>query len=413
MISDDLDELLGDAPNGGRPEHHPDDDDDDDGHGHGHGDDGHSDDGGPSNGGRRSRRNQAGQRRPAAVPKLVAILVVVAGLLAGGIYGAGKVIGRIAKGESAADFAGPGDGSVIIQIQAGSTARDIARVLASADVVRTPAAFVNAAAADERSRSIQPGFYKVKQRVRAVDALAALLDARSHALFRLTIAEGMTTRQVLTALADRTGQPLAALEALVKNPGELQLPSYASGVEGYLYPFTYDLQPGASLTATVKMFVDRFRTETASLDIEAGAAALGRTPQDVITVASIIEREVKNPEEGPKVARVIYNRLADTSGAFRRLDLDSTTRYALNEYEGPLTQNQLNANNPYNTRKVSGLPPGAISNPGRWALESALHPAAGPWMYFVSLPKSNVTIFATTDKEWQEALARYRSEGGS
>ncbi len=413
MIGDDLDELLGDTPNGGRPEDHTDDDYTDDDYT----DDGTSNRGtsnsGTSNSGRRSRRNQAGQRRPAAVPKLVAILVIVAALLGGGIYGAGKVIGRIAKGESAADFAGPGDGSVIIQIQAGSTARDIARVLASAEVVRTPAAFVNAAAADERSRSIQPGFYKVKQRVRAVDALAALLDARSHALFRLTIAEGMTTRQVLTALADRTGQPLSALEAIAKNPGEIQLPSYASGVEGYLYPFTYDLQPGASLSATVKMFVDRFKAETASLGIEAGAAALGRTPQDIITVASIIEREVKNPEEGPKVARVIYNRLADTSGGFRRLDLDSTTRYALNEYEGPLTENQLNTNNPYNTRKVSGLPPGAISNPGRWALESALHPAAGRWMYFVSLPKSNVTIFATTDKEWQEALARYRSEGGS
>ncbi|WP_239377126.1 endolytic transglycosylase MltG [Frankia sp. Cj5] len=389
MISDDLDELLGDAPSGGAPS------------------------GVGSNNRHRGRRNRAGRRRPAAVPKLIAILVVVAGMLGGGIYGAGKVIGRIAKGESAADYAGPGDGSVIIQIQAGSTARDIARVLASADVVRTPAAFVNAAAADERSRSIQPGFYKVKQRLRAVDALTALLDARSHALFRLTIAEGMTTRQVLTALADRTGQPLSALEAVVKNPGELQLPPYASGVEGYLYPFTYDLQPGASLAVTVKMFVDRFKAETASLDIPAGAAALGRTPQDIITVASIIEREVKNPDEGPRVARVIYNRLADTSGAFRRLDLDSTTRYALDEYEGPLTQGQLNANNPYNTRKVAGLPPGAIANPGRWALESALHPAAGPWMYFVSLPKSNVTIFATTDKEWQEALARYRSEGGS
>ncbi|WP_131768050.1 endolytic transglycosylase MltG [Candidatus Protofrankia californiensis] len=358
-------------------------------------------------------RGSHSRRRHGAASKLIAILVIVAAILCGGIYGAGKVIGRISAGESAVDYAGPGDGSVIVQIQAGSTARDIARVLASAEVVRTPAAFVNAAAADERSRSIQPGFYKLKQHVRAVDALAALLDVKSHTLFRLTIAEGMTTRQVLTALADRTGQPLSAFEEIVKNPGELQLPSYAAGVEGYLYPSTYDLRPGASGTATIKSFVDKFKAETAGLGIETGAAALGRSPQDIVTVASIIEREVKNPDEGPKVARVIYNRLADTSGRFRRLDLDSTTRYALNEYEGPLTQSQLAANNPYNTRKVPGLPPGAISNPGKWALESALHPAAGPWMYFVSLPKSNVTIFATTDREWQDALARYRAEGGT
>ncbi len=381
MIDDDLDELLGEAP--------------------------------PDGAGRGRTGRRGGRRHRGTVPKLIVILVVVAGILGGGIYGAGKVIGRIAGGESAADYAGPGDGSVIIQIQAGSTARDIARVLASADVVRTPAAFVDAAASDERSRSIQPGFYKLRQRERAVDALATLLDARSHALFRLTISEGMTARQVFTTLADRTGQPMSAIEDVVKHPAPLQLPSYATGIEGYLFPFTYDLQPGASVATTMKMFVDRFRSETASLNIEAGSAALGRSPQDVVTIASIIEREVKNPDEGPKVARVIYNRLADTSGAFRRLDLDSTTRYALNEYEGPLTQSQLNANNPYNTRKVAGLPPGAISNPGRWALESALHPAAGSWMYFVSLPKSNVTIFATTEREWQDALARYKSEGGS
>ncbi|WP_250292101.1 endolytic transglycosylase MltG [Frankia sp. CiP1_Cm_nod1] len=394
MIGDDLDELLDDA-SGSRASYRS-----------------RPTGGGRGSHGSRGSRGRA-RRRGRTAHKLIAVLVVVAGVLCGGIYGAGKVIGRVTAGESAIDYSGPGDGSVIIQIQAGSTARDIARVLASAEVVRTPAAFVNAAAADERSRSIQPGFYRLRQHLRAADALATLLDVKSHTLFRLTITEGMTVKQVLTALAERTGQPLPALEEIVRRPGELQLPSYAASVEGYLYPFTYDLRPGASATATLKGFVDRFRTETAGLGIEAGAAALGRTPQDIVTIASIIEREVKNPDEGPKVARVIYNRLADTSGRFRRLDLDSTTRYALDEYEGPLTQSQLASNNPYNTRKVAGLPPGAISNPGKWALESALHPADGPWTYFVSLPKSNVTIFATTDREWQEALARYRSEGGS
>jgi len=92
--------------------------------------------------------------------------------------------------------------------------------------------------------------------------------------------------------------------------------------------------------------------------------------------------------------------------------MDSTTRYAENNYEGPLTQSQLTSNNPYNTRKIKGLPPGPIANPGELALRSALHPDQGPWNYFVSMPNGQ-TKFATTEQEFQQLLAEYHAAGGT
>lgn len=350
--------------------------------------------------------------RRRTVPKILALLVTVAVVLGGGIIVVGHFAGRLGGGGSSADYPGPGSGSTVVKIDNGATTTDIARALTASDVVASERAFIRAAAADPRGRSVQPGFYRLSRQMSAAGALAALLDTKDHALFRLTIAEGETSKQVFQALAAQTGLPVADFEKAARTPRALSLPSYASTIEGYLWPSTYDLTPGASATDTLKMFVDRFRRETASLDITGGAARLHQTPQNIVTIASIIEREVKRQDEGPKVARVIYNRLADTTGNFRRLDMDSTTRYALGGYEGPLSQSQLHVNSPYNTREVPGLPPGAISNPGLWALKSALNPAAGRWLYFVSLPKSNYSIFATTEAEWAAAQAKYQQEGG-
>jgi UPF0755 protein len=361
--------------------------------------------GGPGGGGRR--------RRGGVLPRLLLTLVVLAALLGAGIYGIGRVIGRVGGGESSADYVGSGTVPVVVRIPSGSTARDVGRILASAGVVQTPGAFVNAAAADDSATSLQPGYYQLKEHMASAVALKTLLDPTVQAQYKIVVVPGETVHAVIKALAAKTGLTVSALEAVAKQPAALGLPSYAKTVEGYFYPGTYDLTPTNSAGDLLKMFVDRFKTDTVALDLVGGAAKLNRTPQDIVTVASIIEREVANPDEAPKVSRVIYNRLADRSGKFPTLGMDSTTRYALDEYEGPLSSAQLAANNPYNTRKVRGLPPGAISNPGQAALEAALHPATGNWLWFVSLPKSNVTVFASTQAEWDADLARYHSEGGN
>lgn len=362
----------------------------------------------------RDHRGGPGGRRPRkrVLPKLIITLVVLIAVLGGGIYAFGRVVGKVGGTESTADFVGSGTMPVVVRIPDGSSARDIGRILANAGVVETPGAFVNAAAADDSATSLQPGYYRLKEHMSSVTALQTLLDPKVQAQYKIIVVPGETVHAVIDALAAKTGITVAAFEAVTKHPVGLGLPSYATTIEGYFYPGTYDLMPTTSPQAVLKMFVDRFTTETASLNIESGARALGRSPQDIVTVASIIEREVANPGEAPKVSRVIYNRLADKTGKFPTLGMDSTTRYGLDEYEGPLSNAQLTANNPYNTRKVRGLPPGAISNPGQAALEAALHPAAGGWLWFVSLPRSKVTVFASSQSEWDADLAKYHSEGG-
>ncbi|MCL9760268.1 endolytic transglycosylase MltG [Frankia sp. AiPa1] len=352
-------------------------------------------------------------RRGRALPKLVAVLVIVAALLGLGIVGVGKLVGHVSGGSSAADYAGSGNGIAVVQIPDGATASEIAKELHDADVTASSGAFVKAASANPKSLGIQPGTYRLRSRMSAQAALTALLDPASAAPFRFVIKEGMTVQEVLSGIHDRLGTPMDQLQAIVRNPAQLGVPSYAPTLEGYLFPSTYDLVPGQDPVALLKSFVTRYKTEAAALNLEQGAAARGETPGQIVTIASIIEKEVANSDEGPKVARVIYNRLADTSGGFRRLDMDSTTRYAQNEYTGPLSHEQLTSStSPYNTRAVPGLPPGAISNPGVWALRSALRPADGTWLYFVSMPQSKVTKFATTQAEWDALQAQYRAEGG-
>ncbi|MCK9903489.1 aminodeoxychorismate lyase [Parafrankia colletiae] len=380
----------------------------------GYGGGGYGDDGGAGRRGGRGHPEASGGRRPArALPKLIGVLVVVAALLGAGIFGIGKVIGRVG-GEPAADYSGIGEGIVVVQIPAGATSSDIGTALAKADVVASGRAFVNVATRDSRALSIQPGTYRLRSKMSAASALDALLDDASSALFRYTISPGDTVRRVLQALSARTGTPLAELEALVRDPSSLGLPDYAGGkLEGYLFPSTYDVAPDTDPVDVLKEAVARFSAYADEHDIAGRARALGREPGAIVIVASIIEKEVANESEGPKVARVIYNRLADDSGRFRRLDMDSTTRYAANEHEGPLTREQLDNDDPYNTRAVPGLPPGAIASPSPWALESALNPADGPWFYFVSMPQTRETVFAANQAEFDVAMAEYHRQGGS
>lgn len=354
-------------------------------------------------------------RRRGALPKLLVTLVILAALLGGGIYVLGGLIPHIGGGSTKVeDYPGTGSAASTVDVKVvdGDSLSQIADTLYRDGVTASRKAFLNAAGVDERAERIQPGTYRMNRRMSAASALAVLVDPTNDRL-RVTITEGETVQAVLKALSDRTGVPVATYEDIVRSPaGKLDLPSYAGGlVEGYLYPSTYDLDSGATPAQTLQMFVDKYKSAAGELGLESGAVRLGMTPGQIVIVASILEKEVKNPSEYPMAARVIYNRLADRKD-FPTLGMDSTTRYAEDNYEGPLTQSQLSSNNPYNTRKIAGLPPGPISNPGQLALTSALNPTAGTWNYFVSMPDGQ-TKFATTQQEFDQLLAEYRAAGGT
>jgi UPF0755 protein len=203
--------------------------------------------------------------------------------------------------------------------------------------------------------------------------------------------------------------PAEQLTASLARSTSLGLPGYAHGKpEGFLFPATYDFQPAVGADAIVSSSFARFDQAAAATDLEAAAAAMGRTPLEVMTVASIVQVEVA-PGDYAKAARVLYNRLA----AGMRLQLDSTVNYALGIRELHLSAAQLAVDSPYNTYRVTGLPPGPICSPGQAAIEAALAPAAGPWRYWVTTdPATQTTEFASTYQEFLALKKKFQSNGG-
>jgi UPF0755 protein len=155
-------------------------------------------------------------------------------------------------------------------------------------------------------------------------------------------------------------------------------------LEGFLFPATYDFLAGTTSTQLVQQQLEAFAENWSKVDLSY-ARKKNLTPYDVLIIASLVEKEALVPDERPKIARVIYNRLH----AGMNLGIDATTRYGLHvPGTKSLTQSQLASDNPYNTRNpnIVGLPPTPIANPGLASMQAAAHPAAGNWLYFVRKP---------------------------
>lgn len=330
-------------------------------------------------------------RRGRAVLVLL-VLAVVGAVLAGGGLLAARLIGRPAP-----DYRGPGAGRVVVQVHDGDTATDIGQALATKGVVASVAAFRKAAGADPRAAAIQPGYYVLHARMSARQALALLLDPASRLRTRVSVPEGLSLRTLLPTLADNTNVPLADLQAAAARPAELGLPDYARGqVEGFLFPTSYDVSPDSTAVQLLHQMTARFAATADELHLVAGAAKLGYTPLQVVTIASIIERESAAPQDAPRVAEVFYNRLR----AGLPLGSEFTVRYAGGDPASP-----------YNTYTHKGFPPGPYDSPGRNTLLAALHPAAGDALYFVTLPREG-TQFVRTEPEFAQLVTRCRVEGG-
>jgi len=341
------------------------------------------------------------RRRRRAGPLALVAVAVVLGLLA---VGAVTAVHRLSGSGSAPDFSGPGTGTVEVVVNAGDSATAIARSLATAGVVKSARAFVNAAGDDPRSRGIAPGTYKLRTRMAAADALGLILSPASR-VDVVTVPEGTRLADTLALIAKETRLNLPALTASAGRPGALGLPSYARGSstpEGFLFPAQYSVAPGADATTFLRSMVERYAQTAEGIRLVARARAVGRDPYDVVIIASIVQDEV-SPADYAKAARVIDNRLARGT----RLQLDSTVNYALGRKTATVTIADTQIDSPYNTYRHAGLPPTPINSPGAAALEAALNPAVGPWLYWVTTNlATGETKFATTYAEFQ----RYKAE---
>ena len=321
------------------------------------------------------------------------VLGVVLGLGAFGLL-------RVLSGP--ADFEANSQGApVLITIDSGDSLTTIGRKLNDAGVVASISAFVQASDANPQSRYITPGDYKLATHIPAATAVSLLLSGEARDEVKIVIPEGIRASEIYSIVAKTLDLDAGAVrEAFLK----VDLPPSANGrIEGYLFPATYGVKRSATAGDVAKMMVARFRQAASDLELERRARAEQLSVHDVMVIASLLEQE-SAPKDFSKVARVVLNRLAQGMP----LQLDSTVNYGLGVNELRLSQAQLNKDTAYNTYLHTGLPPTPIGNPGAAAIEAALSPARGPWLYFVATdPKRKVTEFATTYDEFLALKAKF------
>jgi UPF0755 protein len=340
------------------------------------------------------------RRWHAAVALTVALVLVV-----GAGVGAISMVGRTFAPTKPADYAGEGKGTVQVHVHPGDSTTAIAGALQAAGVVKSTKAFLNAAALDPRSSRIQPGLYQLRMHMSAESALTLLFDPSALVGGRVTVPEGATEAKTLAIIQKSTTFSSHDIQDALQDVSGLDLPSWAKGhVEGFLYPSTYDVDDRTTATGLLAMMVARFNEAAQRIDLEKRAKAAKLKPYEVVIIASLIQAEVKRPEDYPMVARVIRNRLARGM----KLQLDSTVNYALKTSKLRLSEAELAVDSPYNTYRVNGLPPGPINSPDDAALEAALSPADGPWLYFVTTdPTTGETEFTDSLDEFSRLKAKF------
>lgn len=223
----------------------------------------------------------------------------------------------------------------------------------------------------------------------------------------VTVIAGQSLREQLDGLSAATGIPVAEFETAAAGWRDLAVPEWAeNGLEGFLYPDSYEVREGQTATEILARAVSRFDAISGDLGFAQAAEGVGMTPYEALIVASLVEAEGRRPEDLPKIARVIHNRLA----AGMALQLDSSVAYAVGKPGGaPTSSDDRSTDSPYNTYRHKGLPPGPIGSPGRVALDAAVRPAAGDWVYFTTVNSdTGETEFSATAQEHQESVARWR-----
>ena len=319
----------------------------------------------------------------------IALLIVLTPLVGGGWY----VYRLYERHAHPADYAGPGIApAVTVQVKSGDNAFTLGPKLQTLGVVASARAFEDAAEASGNTTGLEVGFFKLKHHMQASLAWSALLNPKNRVQLTVLIPEGKRASQVVLILAKATSIPASQFQQVIDNPSQLGLPSYAKGkVEGYLFPATYTIQPNETPLQILQAMVQAYNNEAKHENLVAAAAALHLTPAQVITEASMAQAEGGSISDFPKIARVIINRLK----VGMHLQFDSTVLYGLGKYAVSATIAQTRTPGPYNTYLNAGLPPGPISNPGDAAIHAILHPATGPWLFFITRPGGKSEFSAT------------------
>ncbi len=296
----------------------------------------------------------------------------------------------------------PGD-EVEVTVDKGMSLAAIAKRLEEQGVVRSSKAFVAYAISKNAASKLRAGDFVIRQREKPEKVLEILVSGPMHPR-SVTIPEGYSVRRIADLMEKEGIDTKAVLDALTKNAAfakSLEIP--ADSLEGYLFPDTYYYTKGEGAKTLFTQMVRRF-FEIYDQRMQKRAADIGMTMHQVVTLASIVEKETGQAFERPMIAAVFHNRLKKKM----RLQSDPTVIYGLGEkFNGNLTKKDLQNTTAYNTYKIKGLPPGPIANPGAEALEAALWPADSKAIYFVAR-NDGTHFFSVRYRDHVNAVNRYQ-----
>lgn len=302
---------------------------------------------------------------------------------------------------------------VEVTVPRGANMAQVGKLLQEAGVVKDATTFRKVATGrPDDVKKIVYGRFLLRTEISSDAAMDMLLDPARQIRNLMRLAEGQRLTLQLESMAKDSNLSVEKFEEVLADPGQLGLPAWAKGrAEGFFFPDTYELGEEPTALSVMKMTVANFNKVAGELDFEnAAAASPAKDAYSALIVASILDREVFRDEDRPKVARVIYNRLAKK----QKLELDSTVAYANNLSNTIWTSNaNRSVDSPYNTyldKNAGKLPPGPISAPSRKALEAALAPADGPWLFFVPIDlETGETEFNETLDQHNASLAKLQA----
>ncbi|MDD5475687.1 MAG: endolytic transglycosylase MltG [Syntrophales bacterium] len=320
-----------------------------------------------------------------------AALVLLSALTAGGF------LYRYAQGPLNTEIQ-----SVIITIPRGAPFYNIAAMLEEEGLLRSKKAFYIVARLKGAHNTLKAGEYEIKGGESPSTVIERLRRGDVVVHF-ITVPEGFTIYQVAERLA---AHGLADAEVFLERVHDVSLLSSmgidAASAEGYLFPDTYALTRSKNEEAIIRFMVRSFR-EAVPADMADKAQLMGFTLKEILTLASIIEKESATEEEKPLISSVFHNRLKRGM----RLQSDPTVTYGLDEFEGRIRKRDLERYTPYNTYRIRGLPPGPICNPGLSSIKAALEPADVNYLYFVSR-NDGTHHFSSNLSDHNKAVIKYQ-----
>lgn len=298
--------------------------------------------------------------------------------------------------------AGAGDAAAVIVVAPGQGFSQVAAELEEKDIIASRWRFKLLARVRGDDKRLKTGEYKLSADMTPTGILETLVSGKVL-LHRLVVPEGHTIQQIAAEIARIELTDADEFKTLTADTDLVtDLGLEGASFEGYLFPDTYYFPRGVAARTIIETMVTRFREQVpASWRDRAGQ--IGLTMHQVVTLASIVEKETGDPVERPMIASVFHNRLKKKM----RLESDPTVIYGIEDFDGNITRRHLNTVTPFNTYRIRGLPPGPIANPGKMAIEAVLFPAQTDYLFFVS-KQDGTHYFSTTLSEHNKAVRKYQ-----